>query len=234
VQGLGHCSACHTARNALGGSGQQPDLAGGLIPMQNWYAPSLSSGSEASVAGWDTAQVVALLKTGVSPRGTVLGPMADVVLGSTQHLSDDDLTAMAVYLKDLPGGHRAATGASPAQPVVPPPAKLPDRGAKIFEKHCADCHGSTGAGVPGAYPPLAGNRAVTLPLVANLVQVVMYGGFAPATQGNPRPYGMPPYLLQLGDADIAAVLTYIRSAWGNSATAVTELEVNRFRSMQKQ
>ncbi len=235
VQGLGHCSACHTARNALGGSGQQSDLAGGLIPMQNWYAPSLSSGREAGVAGWDTAQIVALLKTGVSPRGgAVLGPMADVVLGSTQHLSDDDLMAMAVYLKDLPGGHSVATAGPSVPPTASSPAKVPDRGAKIFEKHCVDCHGSTGAGVPGAYPPLAGNRAVTLALAANLVQVVMYGGFAPATQGNPRPYGMPPYLLQLGDADIAAVLTYIRSAWGNSASAVTELEVNRFRSMQKQ
>ena len=234
VQGLGHCSACHTARNALGGSGQQTDLAGGLIPMQNWYAPSLSSGSEAGVAGWDTTQVVTLLKTGISARGTVLGPMADVVLGSTQHLSDDDLTAIAVYLRDLPGGHRIAAAAPPASLTASSTARVPDRGARIFEKHCADCHGSTGAGVPGAYPSLAGNRAVTLPLAANLAQVVMYGGFAAATQGNSRPYGMPPYLLQLGDADIAAVLTYIRGAWGNSASAVTELEVNRFRSMQKQ
>ena len=241
VQGLGHCSACHTTRNALGGSAQQLDMAGGLIPMQNWYAPSLSSASEASVGGWDTPQVVALLKTGMSQRGTVLGPMADVVLGSTQHLTDDDLTAMAVYLKDLPGARSAlVSGPSAAAPATLSPqstvttsARALDRGAKIYEKHCVDCHGSTGAGVQGAYPPLAGNRAVTLPQVANLVQVVMYGGFAPATQGNPRPYGMPPYVLQLGDADIAAVLTYIRSAWGNTAPAVTELDVNRFRSVKK-
>ena len=257
VQGLGHCSACHAARNALGATGQQPDLAGGLIPMQNWYAPSLTSRLEASVADWDIAQIVALLKTGISPRGSVIGPMAEVVLGSTQHLSDDDLTAMAVHLKDLPQTHgapAAAANASPVAasdkpdksgtPIAPPksadvalahkspplPAKVADRGSKLYEQHCAQCHGDQGAGVAGAYPALAGNRAVTLASSANLTQIVINGGFAPATAGNPRPFGMPPYMLVLNDNDIAAVLTHIRSAWGNRAAQVTELEVNRIRA----
>jgi len=237
VQGLGHCSACHAARNALGATSQPTDLAGGLIPMQNWYAPSLSSHNEASVADWDTAHVVALLKTGVSPRGSVIGPMADVVRGSTQHLSDDDLNAMAVFLKDLPQAPGTAVN---AKPVATTFTQVAQRGAKIYEKQCAQCHGDQGTGVSGAYPPLAGNRAVTQPNVTNLVQIVMYGGFAPATAGNPRPFGMPPYVLALGDSDIAAVLTYIRSAWGNRASSVSgvpdvsELDVNRFRSTQKQ
>ena len=226
VQGLGHCSACHAARNVLGATDPQPALAGGLISMQNWYAPSLTSPAEAGLAEWDIAQIVALLKTGVSPRGSVTGPMAAVVLGSTQHLSDDDLTAMATYLKDLP----QTQGAQATLKLPPIAPKVADRGAKLYDQHCAQCHGDKGTGVTGAYPPLAGNRAVTLASSANLVQIVVHGGFAPATAGNPRPFGMPPYMLVLGDSDIAAVLTHIRSAWGNRAAQVTELEVNRIRA----
>jgi mono/diheme cytochrome c family protein len=83
--------------------------------------------------------------------------------------------------------------------------------------------------VPGAYPPLAGNRAVLLNETANLVQVVLYGGFPPATAGNARPFGMPPYVLQLSDADVAAVLTHLRTSWGNRAAAVSEIDVVRKR-----
>jgi mono/diheme cytochrome c family protein len=84
--------------------------------------------------------------------------------------------------------------------------------------------------VAGAYPALAGNRAVTMASTANLVQIVLNGGFAPATAGNPRPFGMPPYVLVFSDADTAAVLSHIRNAWGNQAAPVTELEVSRQRS----
>jgi mono/diheme cytochrome c family protein len=224
VRGLGHCSACHTARNAFGASSDMMDLSGGLIPMQNWYAPSLTSPSEAGVADWEPAQIVRLLQTGIAPRGTVLGPMAEVVLQSTQHLAPKDLEAMAVYLKGLP--QRAPAAAAPEASVN---RALADRGAKLYEQHCVQCHGEKGQGVPGAYPPLAGNRAVTLPAVANLVQVVLGGGFPPATAGNPRPYGMPPYATVLTDPDVAAVISYIRGAWGNAAAPVSEFAVSQQR-----
>jgi mono/diheme cytochrome c family protein len=83
--------------------------------------------------------------------------------------------------------------------------------------------------VPGAYPGLAGNRAVTLPVTANLVQVVLGGGFAPATAGNPRPFGMPPYATVLGDADVAAVISHIRTSWGNRGGAISEFAVSQQR-----
>ena len=83
--------------------------------------------------------------------------------------------------------------------------------------------------VDWAYPPLAGNRAVTLAHPANLVQMVMNGGYAPATAGHPRPFGMPPFVLQLSDAELAAVLTHIRTQWGHQATPVTELQVQALR-----
>ncbi|MCJ0762405.1 c-type cytochrome [Variovorax terrae] len=229
VRGLGHCAACHTARNVLGATDDRLDLAGGLIPMQNWYAPSLTSDTEAGLAGWDTPHIVSLLKTGVSPRGSTIGPMAEVVLRSTQYLSDGDLGAMAAFLKSLP-----PTPAEPAPRSAPPPARVATRGAKLYEQHCVQCHGDTGQGVPGAYPALAGNRAITLDPPANLVQIVLNGGFAPATAGNPRPYGMPPYALVLSDADLAAVLTHVRNAWGNRAPEVTELQVNRYRTTSRQ
>lgn len=225
VRGLGHCAACHTARNALGASNEALDLAGGLIPMQNWYAPSLSSPHEAGVGDWDRQHIVALLKTGVSPRASATGPMAEVVLRSTQYLSDADLGAVAQFLKELAP---PATLAPPAAPVAP--ASVLAQGAKLYEQHCAQCHGEQGRGVPNAYPALAGNRAVTMPQTANLVQIVLNGGYAPATAGNPRPFGMPPFVLVLSDSEVAAVLTHIRQSWGNQAGVVTPLEINRMRA----
>jgi mono/diheme cytochrome c family protein len=224
VQGLGHCSGCHTARNALGASSDMLDLSGGMIPMQNWYAPSLALPNEASMAAWDERDIVRLLQTGVAPGGTVLGPMAEVVLHSTQYLTDSDARAMAVYLKALPAP-REESAAAPAAAS----AAVAARGARLYADHCVQCHGEQGQGVPGAYPPLAGNRAVTLAATANLVQVVLGGGFPPATAGNPRPFGMPPYATVLSDAEIAAVLTHIRTSWGNRASAVGELHVTQQR-----
>jgi len=223
VDGLGHCNACHASRNALGATTGPLDLAGGLIPVQNWYAPSLASPLEASVADWADADVVALLKTGISTRGAVMGPMGEVVSGSTQHLSDADLRAMTVYLKALPPPADVARASASAAPVDGP-------GAKLYDKHCAQCHGDQGEGVPDAYPALAGSRAVTMTSAANLVHVVLEGGFPPATAGNPRPYGMPPFATVLSNEDVAALLTHLRGSWGNRALPVSAVDVGRFRS----
>ena len=230
VNGLGHCSACHAERDALGGSWQPLVLGGGLIPVQNWYAPSLVSPHEAGVGDWDKERIVQLLKTGVAPGASVSGPMAEVVLGSTQYLSGPDLDAMATYLKALPDA-----GQSPEKPVAARQATASfdrEAAAKLYEQHCAQCHGAKGEGVANAYPALAGNRAVTMAASDNLVQMVLGGGFAPATAGNPRPFGMPPFVLTLNDSEVAAVISHIRNAWGNQASAVTPLEVNRIRGNQ--
>ncbi|MES2360345.1 MAG: cytochrome c [Pseudomonadota bacterium] len=230
VNGLGHCTACHTARNVMGAT-EGLDLSGGLIPIQNWYAPSLVSPHEAGVGDWERQDIVSLLKTGVSKRASVNGPMAEVVQGSTQYLNSEDLNAMAQFLKELPG--TAAPG-SQKEPDITAMASAPGSvallGAKLYKQNCAQCHGDKGQGVANAYPALAGNRAVRMPQTANLVQIVLNGGYAPATAGNPRPFGMPPFVLVMDDNDVAAVLTHIRSAWGNQASAVSPLEVNRIRA----
>ena len=223
VRGLGHCIACHSSRNALGASIGKLELSGGLIPMQGWYAPSLASADEAGVADWKIEQVVDLLKSGVSDHGSVIGPMAEVVARSTQHLSEQDLGAMAVFLKELPQA-RTRTRSNEA-----PDTGVLERGGKIYAKNCAECHGDQGQGAMRAYVPLAGNRAVTMPVATNLIRIVQSGGFAPSTAGNPRPYGMPPFGQELNDADIASVLSYIRASWGNDAAPVSTLDVHRAR-----
>ena len=221
VEGLGHCIACHGTRNVLGATEEKRGLSGGLIPIENWYAPSLTSKREASVADWETRHVVELLKNGTAPGGSVMGPMADVVFRSTQHLNEADLTAMAVYLQKLPD----ATAPAPA-PQRRDVGTM-ERGARIYDQRCAYCHGDAGQGAAGAYPPLAGSRAVNMDTPANLIQVVRHGGFLPATAGNPRPYGMPPFGHVLDDNDIAAVLTYVRGSWGNDAPAVSQRDTMR-------
>jgi mono/diheme cytochrome c family protein len=225
VEGLGHCSACHSTRNSLGGT--EGALAGGLIPVLGWYAPSLTSDAEAGLGGWDTAHIVRLLKTGVSPRATVFGPMAEVVTRSLQHLSDGDVAAMAGYLQSLP-----ATAGAPAPALADGRSEqMVARGQKLYEQHCVDCHGGDGQGIPPAYPPLAGNRALTMHEPVNAIRIVLNGGFAPATAGNPRPYGMPPYSHVLNDEEVAAVVSYLRASWGNRAAAVSAAQVNRYRSV---
>ena len=235
VRGLGHCIACHSARNVFGATSDL-ELSGGLIPAMGWYAPSLIAANEAGVGHWDVTDIVALLKNGFSARGSTMGPMAEVVFRSTQYLSPDDLEAIAVYLQALPQAPPKDaeepwwswfTGKKAAPSLA---EDVRARGAKIYEQHCADCHGDRGEGAVGAFPALAANRAVVLHVPANLIRAVLSGGYLPATRGNPRPYGMPPFSHVLDDSDIAAVLSYIRSSWGNDASPVSALEVQQYRA----
>jgi mono/diheme cytochrome c family protein len=223
VTGLGHCAACHATRDALGGVAAGSELTGGPLPEPGWYAPSLHAPSEGGVTHWDTQRIVDLLRDGIAHEASAVGPMAEVVYGSTQHLSEPDLRAMAAYLQAL--------DPRPVKPVAFEPARSEQRelGARVYEQRCADCHGEQGQGAPGIYPALAGNRAVTQASAANPVLAVLGGGFPAATAGNPRPFGMPPYRTLLTDAEIAAVVTHLRQSWGNQASAVPPQAVQRLR-----
>jgi mono/diheme cytochrome c family protein len=229
VQGLGHCSACHAGRNALGGSIAEQGLGGGIIPMQNWYASSLASDHGTGLGEWDVADIRDLLQTGVSKRGTAVGPMAEVVSQSLQHVSGADIHSMAVYLKSLPGSNAASRGVS-VQAAGDPQAIL-RQGAGLYEQQCASCHGANGQGMPAAYPPLAGNRAATADTPVNLVRMILNGGYPPGTLGNPRPYGMPPFGPSLSDAEVAAVASYVRASWDNRAGLVSAVDVSRLRGV---
>jgi mono/diheme cytochrome c family protein len=134
---------------------------------------------------------------------------------------------MASYLKDLPDTPKPEATAVVAKAPIRRDAGTMTRGAKIYDQRCAYCHGDQGQGAAGAYPPLAGNRAVNMAQPTNLIQVIAHGGFLPSTPGNPRPYGMPPFGQTLDAAEVAAVLTYVRGSWGNDSAPVTQLDTMR-------
>jgi len=229
VQGLGHCNACHTPRNFLGATHDKSDLSGARIPMLDWYAASLTGESEAGLGQWTVQELADLLETGVSARGAASGPMAEVVRQSLQHLSDNDIRAMAVYLKSLPQAVAAKTEAAPK--TWPEEEKVLKLGAALYEKHCVDCHKANGTGAPPDYPALAGNHAVMLTSPVNPIRALLHGGYPPSTQGNPRPYGMPPFGAILSDDEAAALLSFIRNAWGNHGSMITAEQVNRYRAV---
>jgi mono/diheme cytochrome c family protein len=173
--------------------------------------------------------------------------MAEVVLHGTQYLSDQDAQAMAVYLQSLVhnktvhGDTQASipVGASSGADTIPTPKQMSSlspahlQGGEVYKQHCADCHGENGQGRAGVYPALAGNRALLMDRPNNAVLSVLYGGFAPSTKGNARPFGMPPFMLELSNGQIAQVLSYSRSAWGNQAAPISELQVQALRDPQQ-
>ena len=221
--GLGHCAACHGERNALGAHAGPFALEGGTLPANGWAAPALTSPQAAGVAHWTEQEVVDWFATGRTPRAAALGPMADVVQGSTQHWAQADLRALAVYLRALPQH-------TPVAEVLPAaePATL-ELGRKLYETHCADCHGAQGEGRAPAYPALAGLRTLGLASPSNALRIVLGGAFAPATTGHARPYGMPPFGHELTDAQLAALLSYLRQAFANGAAPVSTLQVQQLR-----
>ena len=225
VEGLGHCGACHTARGALGGPAGVP-LDGAMLDAQGWWAPSLRRANEGGVQRWSQEDTVAWLGGGLNAHAVATGPMAAVVAGSLQHLDAADLGAMATYLRALPevDGVRRTRRA-------PAAAASGDAGAALYRRHCEDCHGASGEGAPPHWPALAGNRTVTAEPPVNAIRSVLHGGFPPGTRANPRPYGMPPAGPELSDDEVAALLTWMRSAWGHSAGAVEARDVNRWRAV---
>jgi mono/diheme cytochrome c family protein len=228
VEGLGHCGMCHSPINVLGGSSQSEAFKGGLIPMQNWYAPSLTSNREAGLGDWSIKDITDLLQAGISMRGVVYGPMAEVVHNSLQYLNDEDLRAMAVYLKGI------AEPAPRAQPVSPVPSAesslLVSLGKTVYDTRCGSCHGAQGEGKPPHWPPLAGNQSIEMESAVNPIRMVLNGGYPPGTKRNLMPYGMPPFAGLLSDDEVAAVVTYIRTSWGNRGTPVSAREANELRS----
>jgi mono/diheme cytochrome c family protein len=218
---------CHTPINMLGGSSASQAFQGGLIPMQNWYAPSLTSNKEAGLGEWSIEEITQLLRTGVSHRGAVYGPMAEVTFDSLQYLNDSDVKAMAVYLKGLGQGSPLAQELSGVPSTES--SLLLAFGQTVYTTHCAVCHAADGRGMPPEYPPLAGNPSIQMESAVNPVRMVLNGGFPPGTEENPMPYGMPPFAQSLSDDEVAGVVTYIRAAWGNRGSAVSARQANELR-----
>lgn len=226
VQGLGHCNACHTTRNVWGAS-QDDALTGGQIMGLSWYAPSLSSHTEAGSGNWTTEEIVTLLKTGVTKHAVTSGTMATVVRQSLQYLSQEDADAMAVYLKSLSDNESATEPGVTFSVMTGSLLKHLNLGNQLYDKHCKACHGADGKGAPGIYPALAGNRSVMMNPPSNAIRSILNGGYPPTTAGNPRPYGMPPFQQILHNDEVALVVSYIRNAWGNRGSLITQVDVDR-------
>jgi cytochrome c553 len=227
VQGLGHCSACHEARNSLGATRSASEPIGQLV--LDWYAPSLFSSLEAGVQGWSLEDIGRLLATGVVGVGqasnrhaAAMGPMAEVVHDSLQFADPGDLRAMAVYLRSLPDERRRLERFAPE--ALAGLQTITELGRKVYAEQCARCHGDHGEGRPPAGAPLAGNRVVTMPQASDPIRILLFGGYPPGTTGDPRPFGMPPFYPILNDDQLADVLTYIRTSWGNDASPVFAAE----------
>ena len=235
VTGLAHCSACHSSRNAFGANSGNEDFSGGQLATLNWYAPSLVASNEGDLAHWQPAQLHAFLKTGITSNAAALGPMAEVVTDSLQHVSTSDIQAIGVYLQALPQKKIAKQdlldkAIAPQLISKAEMARIMSNGASLYKTHCSDCHALDGSGVASVYPPLKENPSVQMTHLANPIKIILAGGFAPATAANPRPYGMPPFGPSLSDDEIALILSYVRNAWGNQASVVSAAEVNRYRS----
>jgi mono/diheme cytochrome c family protein len=222
VEGLGHCGACHTPFNSFGASKDDKFLQGNQI--DNWTAPNITNDMQAGLGKWSIDDIVQYLKTGQTRTSLASGPMKDVIENSTSKMPDADLKAIAVYLKE-----RGAAGSGPPAPL---PAADPRMqvGEAIFTDTCSACHARNGSGVEHMFPKLAGNVIATQDDPASLIRIVIAGGRAASTDAFPTAPAMPSLGYRLNDAQIAAVVTYVRNSWGNAAAPVTAETVRDLRS----
>ena len=222
VEGLGHCSACHTPKTTLGGDDLKHAFQG--YALQGWFAPNITNDNERGLGGWSIADIVSYLKTGHNAIGASTGIMAEEISLSSSQMTDADLTAIATYLKDLPG----QTSSSPAAVSASDPIMV--AGGAIYADECSACHGMDGKGVPFLFPSLAGSPNVRSTDPTSLVRVLIEGARSVATAGERTGPGMPSFAWKLDDAEIAAVLTYTRNSWGSSAPAVDAPQVAQSRA----
>jgi mono/diheme cytochrome c family protein len=220
VEGAGHCGACHTPKNAFGADRRSHLYGGGAIG--GWFAPRLDSAERSGLKSWSTEDIAEYLQSGRNGRNHAAGLMAEVVANSTSKMSDDDVKAIAVYLKELPAGA--------AEPVVtPPPAAQMNQGAAIYKGACIACHEADGSGAPRIYPPLPGNANLQSADPSSTLRIILDGAETMITARAPNTGSMPAYAAKLSDQEIADVTTYIRNAWGNAAPVVSAEQVAKAR-----
>lgn len=234
VEGLGHCSACHTPRGfALQEKALTDDstafLSGGVV--DNFLAKNLRGDVTDGLGNWSEGDITAFLKGGRNDHSAAFGGMTDVVQHSTQYMNDDDLTAIAKYLKTLkpvdPNAKALAYDDTVAKALRTGTDK--SNGALTFLDNCAACHRSTGKGYTQTFPTLALSSTVNSADPTSLIHIVLRGGQMPWTKSAPTQYAMPGFDDRLTDQDVADVLTFVRSSWGNKAPAVTAAQVAKVR-----
>lgn len=222
VTGAAHCGACHTPKNIFGADKRNRAFRGGSV--DGWFAPRLDSAVRSGLKSWSVDDVVEYLASGRNSRSHAAGPMADVVLNSTSKMSEGDLRAIAVFLKDLPPG-------VPEPDVAPPPQSGMSAGQTIYAHACVSCHEADGSGAPRIYPPLPGNANLQSTDPASTLRIILEGVQTVTTPRATNPGSMPAYAKQLSDQEIADVTNYIRNSWGNAAPLVTPEQVKKARRL---
>ncbi len=234
VQGLAHCGTCHTPR----GIGFQEKaqnqtesdwLTGGTL--EGWHAPDLTGNVKSGLGRWSQQDIVDFLKTGQTSHSTAFGSMRDVVTHSTQHLSEGDLKAIAVYLKSLKSSDPQAQAPKANTATVDALIKgdISKPGAREYVDNCAACHRLDGQGYARTFPALAHNSAVLSDDPSSLISIVLKGGQAPITRDAVTGLTMPDFAWRLSDKQVADLLTFVRSGWGNNAGPVTADQVKEIR-----
>lgn len=244
VEGLGHCGSCHTPRGfaqqekALD-DGNDDYLSG--ANLNGWWAPSLRGGAGGDgqgLEGWGTQDIVDYLKTGRNAQATVGGEMTSVVANSTSHLTDQDLTGIAQYLKSLPANpaddgaasadaRQRATNDTAAHLTA---AKNLSDGERLYLDNCAACHLNAGQGAERVFPPLNGNSLSNAEDPTGLIHTILAGATPPATAKIPAQLPMPGFGWRLSDDEAATLATFVRGAWGNDGGAVTAEQVAKVRA----
>ncbi|MEE4360626.1 MAG: cytochrome c [Pseudomonadales bacterium] len=229
VESLAHCSACHSPRNLLGAEQQGLAFSGGTyldrVPggaHRPWSAPNLTA-SDRGLGLWSREDLAAYLKHGRNGFLESFGPMNEVIMNSTRHLSGADIDAMALYLVGLPAIDEA-DGAAPEERIL-------GRGRTVYNLHCGTCHLPTGEGDPEMAPRLnAGSLVVQSEDPASMINAILYGPEPPEPPLPPKwRHPMEEFQYLLDDEEIAAVATYVRRSWGNAAGVVTAEQVARQR-----
>jgi mono/diheme cytochrome c family protein len=219
AEGLGHCGMCHTPKNFLGADRSGERLQG--YALQGWFASNITNDARQGLGGWSVDEIVGYLKTGHNRTAAATGLMADTLNLSTSHMSEADLHAIAVYLKEQPGPGEST-------PPVPPEASM-KAGAKIYADECAGCHAPNGQGVAGLFPALDGSPLVRQGDATSLLRVVLRGARSVGTRQAPTAAAMPQFEWLLTNNDVADLLTYVRNSWGNAAPAVKPDDVGKAR-----
>lgn len=233
VQGLAHCGACHTSRGigfaekALDQS-DQTYLTGALI--DNWYAPDLTENAISGLGNWSKQDIIQFLKTGHNDKNAAFGSMSDVIKNSTQYLSDEDLTSIAVYLKSLTSTSKHSASSTTNNTTTSLVAgDMSQPGAQEYMDNCSACHRIDGQGYTKTFPSLAGSPVVLSEKPDSLIRIVLNGSQVPVTQDAPTGLTMPDFAWRLDDLQMANLLTFIRSSWGNNAEKVTVSDVKSVR-----
>ena len=220
VEGVAHCGACHTPKNMFGADKRRRAYGGGRVA--GMFAPRLDGAMRSGLKSWSVEDITEYLQSGRNARSHAGELMSEVVVNSTSKMSDADVRAIAVYLKDLPAGAR--------EPKVTPPSPAQmAAGKKLYNGACIACHEEDGSGAPRIYPPLPGNANLQSADALSTLRIILDGAETVTTPRAPNKGSMPGYAAKMTDQQIADVTNYMRNAWGNAAPLVTADQVAKAR-----